>query len=573
MAISLHGNIKEFNSTVENITDYIDRIQFYFEANSVTEDTKKRAVLLTVIGPQQFRLLKDLCAPAKPGTKTFEELSQLLKNHHEPAPPKFTCRAKFDARTRLPGETMSQYVAALRNLSEYCEFGETLNDRLCEKFVTGLNNQEIQRKLLLEKNLTLQKAVQLATSMQQTSDAVKSLAPPSVNVVQSVKKSSKLSGKQKPKCYRCNGPHSPQQCKFKSASCFKCSKVGHIAKACLTKSRSYHPPQQSRHHQQHYVESSQPDRSPNFDLFTLQSRSTQPPISVPVSVNNQTVEFQLDTGAALSVITEQDYKKFAISDKIQKCNKNLRTYTGQPVPVVGESYVNVQYGNQCRELPIIIVSGEGPPLLGRNWLEHIKLDWQDIFVFNNSDKMDRGKTVCNLKLEQTISENSAAFGSNGLLKGRTVKICVKDTNPKYCKARVPPYSLREKIEQELDRLQVNGIITKVEHSDWATPIVPVLKKDGSVRICGDYKITVNKEIEQNRHPIPNIEDIAFKLANGQKYTEIDFSHAYTQLGLHPDSKRFTTINTHKGLFQYERLCFGICSSPGIFQSVMDSIFQ
>ena len=125
--MSLHRIIKEFNSTVQNITDYIDRIQFYFEANSVTEDTKKRAVLLTVIGPQQFRLLKDLCAPAKPGTKTFEELSQQLKNHHEPAPP------KFDARPRLPGETMSQYVAALRNLSVYFEFGDTLNDRLFKK--------------------------------------------------------------------------------------------------------------------------------------------------------------------------------------------------------------------------------------------------------------------------------------------------------------------------------------------------------------------------------------------------------------------------------------------------------
>ncbi|XP_059159253.1 uncharacterized protein K02A2.6-like [Physella acuta] len=133
--------------------------------------------------------------------------------------------------------------------------------------------------------------------------------------------------------------------------------------------------------------------------------------------------------------------------------------------------------------------------------------------------------------------------------------------------------MRNKIENELSRLESNGIIKKVDYSDWATPIVPVLKKDGSVRICGDYKATLNKQIELNRYPIPNIEEISLNLAGGDKFTELDFSHAYTQLELHPDSKVYTTINTHKGLYQYERLCFGISSSPGIFQAVMDSIFK
>ena len=213
--------------------------------------------------------------------------------------------------------------------------------------------------------------------------------------------------------------------------------------------------------------------------------------------------------------------------------------------------------------------GWGPPLLGRNWLEHIKLDWQDIFKIHGKSNPEQTK----VELRSLIEDNSSAFGNNGFLNDRTVKISVKDTNPKNCKARVPPYPMREKIENELGRLESNDIIKKVEHSDWATPIVPVLKEDGFVRICGDYKITVNKEIEQNRYPIPNIEDISLKLAGREKFTELEFSHAYTQLGLHPDSQKYTTINTHKRLYQYERLCFGISSSPGIFQAVMDSIFS
>ena len=120
--MALYGQIKEFNQAEENIKDYLDRVEFYLEANAVTDVPKKRAILLTVIGPQQFRLLKDLCAPDNPGTKTYEELCKMLKNHHAPPPPKFLCRAKFDSRTKQPGETIAEYVAALCRLSEFCEF-------------------------------------------------------------------------------------------------------------------------------------------------------------------------------------------------------------------------------------------------------------------------------------------------------------------------------------------------------------------------------------------------------------------------------------------------------------------
>ncbi|GFS27282.1 transposon Tf2-8 polyprotein [Elysia marginata] len=139
------------------------------EANDVITCTKKRAVLLTVIGPTQFRLLKDLTAPESPATKTYDELCQALKSHHAPKPPKYLCRAKFDQRTRQPNESISSFIAALRHLSEHCEFGSTLNERLCEKVVTGVNHVDIQRKLILETNLTLDKAIQIATSQLQSS--------------------------------------------------------------------------------------------------------------------------------------------------------------------------------------------------------------------------------------------------------------------------------------------------------------------------------------------------------------------------------------------------------------------
>ena len=97
--MALYGHIGEFHQDEESIHNYLDRLSFYLEANAVEDVAKQRAILLTVIGPQQFRLLKDLCSPAKPADKTFQALCELLKNHHAPAPPKFLCRAQFEARS------------------------------------------------------------------------------------------------------------------------------------------------------------------------------------------------------------------------------------------------------------------------------------------------------------------------------------------------------------------------------------------------------------------------------------------------------------------------------------------
>ena len=146
------------------------------------------------------------------------------------------------------------------------------------------------------------------------------------------------------------------------------------------------------------------------------------------------------------------------------------------------------------------------------------------------------------------------FGESSVLTDQKVKILLKENAvPKYCKARIPPFAMRNKIEQELARLKKNGIIKKVASSEWATPIVPVLKTDNTVQICGDYKVTINPHIKQNRHPIPVIEDLSHKLSGEERFTELDLSHAYTQLELDEDLKKLTTVNTHMGLYQYQRL--------------------
>ena len=102
----------------------------------------------------------------------------------------------------------------------------------------------------------------------------------------------------------------------------------------------------------------------------------------------------------------------------------------------------------------------------------------------------------------------------------------ENAQSKFCKARPVPYALKEKVETELERLENEGIIQKVDHNDWATPIVAVQKGDNTVRICGDYKTTVNPQLQVDQYPLPKIQDIFASLARGQRFTKIDLRQAY-----------------------------------------------
>ena len=149
----------------------------------------------------------------------------------------------------------------------------------------------------------------------------------------------------------------------------------------------------------------------------------------------------------------------------------------------------------------------------------------------------------------------------------------EQAKPQFLKARPLPLALREKVAEELDRLQAEGIIVPTRFSKWAAPIVPVVKGDGSIRICGDFKHTINKAAKPEIYPLPRIEELFACLSGGQTFTTLDLSHAYLQLELEEESQELVTINTPKGLYKYTRLPFGVASAPAIFQRTMESVLQ
>jgi len=162
----------------------------------------------------------------------------------------------------------------------------------------------------------------------------------------------------------------------------------------------------------------------------------------------------------------------------------------------------------------------------------------------------------------------------GCFNGPPVKLKVDaNAQPKFYKARSVPLALKSKVEAELADLKSKGIISPVKHSTWAAPIVPVLKKNGKVRICGDYKLTINQATPTETYPLPLIEELLTAMSGGKYFSKLDLQDAYLQLPLDTASKQYVAINTHRGLFQYNRLPFGIASAPAIFQRHMEMLLQ
>ena len=103
-------------------------------------------------------------------------------------------------------------------------------------------------------------------------------------------------------------------------------------------------------------------------------------------------------------------------------------------------------------------------------------------------------------------------------------------------------------------MEAEGIVKFVTHSEWATPIVTPIKKDGEVRISGDFTVTINPQLDVDEYPLPRIEEIYAKLIGCQQFSVIDLRQACLQTEVEEESsKNYLTVNTHRGLYQYQRL--------------------
>ena len=145
------------------------------------------------------------------------------------------------------------------------------------------------------------------------------------------------------------------------------------------------------------------------------------------------------------------------------------------------------------------------------------------------------------------------------------------SKPIFRPKRPVTYAALATVENELNRLQQAGVIQPINYSSWVAPIVMVKKVNGKVRLCADFSTGLNDAVDTHQYPLPTLEDLFTKLNGGTCFAKLGLADAYLQMEVDEDSKNLLIINTHKGLFQFCRLPFGVKSAPAIFQQTMDTM--
>jgi hypothetical protein len=187
----------------------------YFVANGVAAAEKQRAILLRACGASIYRLIRSLVALAKPTDRSFGEPVEFVWTHHNSKPSAIVQRFKFNSCRRRQGETVAMFVAELRRLTKYCEFGASLDDMLRDRLVCGINDERIQRRLLGEPTLTFARALELSQAQESASRYARDLQQKSpaesVHVIRSGKEA-ESSESEAGLCYRCKGRHAASDC-------------------------------------------------------------------------------------------------------------------------------------------------------------------------------------------------------------------------------------------------------------------------------------------------------------------------------------------------------------------------
>ncbi len=195
--------------------------------------------------------------------------------------------------------------------------------------------------------------------------------------------------------------------------------------------------------------------SDSEEFYTL--KLTTPPIEVTVQIEEKNLMLEIDTGAAVSIISETTRHSCFPKLTLKKSDIILKTYTDQPLNVMGELQVNVSYGDQRAQLPLIVVAGNGPNLMGRNWLKQIQLHWQSIATVRNDSS----------SLKTLLKQHDALFKEElGMIQPHKATLHIQaDATPKFFKPRPIPFTLKDVVGQEFDRFEKQGVIKKVDPSD------------------------------------------------------------------------------------------------------------
>ncbi|XP_062541427.1 uncharacterized protein K02A2.6-like [Armigeres subalbatus] len=552
----------------------------YFDACGITSQWEKRSQLLHLAGPDLQEIFDHL-----PGVEDiphvvldppyYDEAIKKLDEHFEPMRRRNYERLLFRQIEQKVEERFADFVLRLRIQAKRCEFDRfdqrEVEDRLIEQIVERCKSNELRRHILA-KDMSLDEIVTLGTTLADVQQQMKELDRSSGEMKQqgSINRvyrhpqviKSRPHSDFRPtgsntwvnrSCFACGRKghlKGDNSCRARNAKCIKCGGLGHFMNRCLKRAvggdQTHLKAKRIR-----LIDEIDPESQKEEAIFYAMGKNT-----FDFTVGGVRIPMVIDSGADANIIGEVTWKRSKAAGMqmtllTSVADRKLLAYATKHMDIVCMFWAEINAGGNKATAKFYVVKDGQQNLLGEATANELKV-------------LKVGFDVA------AVTEiRELAFPK---IKGIVVEIPIdRSIQPVQQSYRRAPIALEEKIYDKLRYLLDNDIIEKVNGpSAWVSPVVPILKESGEVRLCVDMR-RANQAVLRESHPLPLIEELLAGVDGAVKFSKLDVKDAYHQLEISEDSRVITTFITKYGLFRYKRLMFGISSAPEAFQKVMDTL--
>ena len=560
----------QFNfRTPDDWPRWLRRFQQYRVASGLAtaEEAQQISTLLYAMGEEAEEVLKSTGATEE-RLKTFDDVVAQFAGYFQVRRNVIYERARFNRRNQQDGETAEHYIMELYSLAENCDYGTLKEEMIRDRLVVGIKDTTLSQHLQLDSELTLDKAKTKIRQREAVGEQQRELTgtkQDSSNELDAVHYRGKFTPRKKvqhgqqrgrsrtrdtpsnKRCRRCGkSPHSREKCPARDATCNKCHKKGHYGAQCLTKQ----------------TQVSEIKEQETDSVFLGEIGQLDSAWFATVYLNGQSTRFKLDTGAEVTAISESTYEDLK-GPQLSPPGKTLYGPSRQQLHTLGQFTGDFCHNGKTAQHSVFVVRDLKSNLLGLPAITSLGLVARVATTETSEPKIQ--------SYQERFPELFQGLGN----LGEPYEIHLKPGATPHCiyTPRHVPLPLRDKVKQELDKMEAMGVITKIDNpTQWCAGMVVVPKKNGKIRICVDLK-PLNESILREIHPLPRVDETLAQLCGAKVFSKLDANSGFWQIPLEKSSQPLTTFITPFGRYHFTKLPFGISSAPEHFQKRMSRILS
>lgn len=595
----------------EDFDDFLFLFDNFTALNEVPDDKKVR-LLVEALGSKALKIKKLIKEDIS--TWDLELVKEIGRKAFSSKVNKFAAQEQLHNRVQQAGESASDYAAALRDLAEHCEYTPEIEDQtLKSRFLSGLMKREHKLKLYNTCDgktyaQTVDEAILIET-LERSVQRVANKSDDATNSIRSDKPRGDTRGDRRgdtrgdrrgdtrgdrrgDRGDRRGDANGSNQRSKRDIKCYGCGKMGHTkmeCRSCWTCKKYGHSSRKCNNKKVNTVEERRDQQDPNANgssstLFINSINSLNDSGSEKMYLkciflgeasggeDDVAVNCECDSGSVYTIINKTVWENLG-KPKLGSNKAEISSASGHPINMLGEFKCTVVAGEIKTEISCLVADSSClGVLLGTRALDKLVPKWRNGFREAGCHNTMAGTHDAFLK-QVRVKFPNIFDGNTKPVKNVRVGLKMRGAEPVLARPYDVPPALAKRIRAELDRLCKEGVLYPVEDTEWASPMVTVIKKDGSVRICIDPSKTLNPHLINDHFPLPRIDDLLMKFANKKIFSLIDLKAAYQQIEMDPESQKLLTMNTPFGLFRYARMPFGISPAPSIFQRVITRILN